>query len=70
MKIVFNGNELTKELKLAKEGEEILFYDRQIKSMQDKIEFDNYLSKLMMIGRSMNLKITGILSFTKQEAEK
>ncbi len=67
MKVVFNERALTKELKLAKEGEEILFYDRPIKSIQDKIEFEKYLSRLMLIGRAMDLKITGCLSFVKQE---
>jgi len=65
MKIVFTQEELNRELEKLKEGEKIIFYDRPIESIQQQIEFQNYLSKLMMFARYSNIKISGALIFKK-----
>ena len=65
MKIVFTQEDLNKELERLKEGEEILFYDRPIESIQEQIEFQKYLSKLIMFFRAEDITLTGALIFKK-----
>ena len=67
MKAVNNQEDLTKELKKLKKGEEILFYDRPLESLEDKIKFENFLSRLMMVMGRDKIKITGALSFKLKE---
>ena len=67
MKAVNNQADLTKELKKLKKGEEILFYDRPLNTYKDKIEFENYLSRLMIVMRRDKIEITGALSFKLKE---
>ena len=67
MKAVNNQADLKKELKKLKKGEEILFYERPLESHKDLMEFENYLSRLMIVMRRDKLEITGALSFKLKE---
>ena len=67
MKAVNNQEDLLEELKSLKKGEEILFYERPLESHKDLMEFENYLSRLMIVMRRDKLEITGALSFKLKE---
>ena len=69
MKILFNYEELSKELEFMKEGEEILLYERDIRTWKEQRDFQNYLSKLIMFNRCNGIKIKGGLIFKKEEVE-
>ncbi len=65
MKIVFNDKDLTKALKKMKKGEEVLLYEKDINGYRELKEFQNYLSRLIVISRSEDLQIRGGLIFKK-----
>ena len=70
MKIVTNSKDFREEVGKLSKGEEILFYDRDINDYTSMREFQNFISRLMMLRRHLGLKITGVLSFkldTQQE---
>ena len=67
MKVVFNEKDLKEELEKMEKGESILFYDKEIKSQEDRFEFQKYLSRLIMINRHSDFKINGGIIFSKKE---
>ncbi len=67
MKIVFNTQNLNKELKKLKEGESILLHERRVSGWQGMMEFQKYLYKILMLSRPEDLEIYGGLIFKKNE---
>ena len=49
----------------VKEGEEIILYERRIGCVEELMNFQKYLSKLIMVYRGMDIDILGGLIFRK-----
>jgi hypothetical protein len=63
--VVFNAEDLVKQMKKAKNGAEFLLYETTIDNLEDFRNFRKYFEELVVFQRANGYKINGVLSFKK-----